>query len=96
MTERISPRPFHEADWRVVRDDASTHFRTESFAAGVALVEAIGRLADAANLHPDVDLRSDGATVRLRSNTDGRLSERDVELLGRSLRWPASWASPSI
>jgi 4a-hydroxytetrahydrobiopterin dehydratase len=80
MTERISPRQFHEAEWRVVRDDASTHFRTESFAAGVALVDAIGRLAEAANLHPDIDLRSDGVTVRLRSNTDGRLSERDVEL----------------
>jgi 4a-hydroxytetrahydrobiopterin dehydratase len=80
MTERISPQRFHEVDWRLVRDDASTHFRTESFAAGVALVDAIGRLADAANLHPDVDLRSDGVTVRLRSNTDGRLSERHVEL----------------
>jgi 4a-hydroxytetrahydrobiopterin dehydratase len=80
MTEQISLRRFHEIGWRVVRDDASTHFRTESFAAGVALVEAIGRLADTANLDPDVDLRSDGVTVRLRSDTDGRLSERDVEL----------------
>jgi 4a-hydroxytetrahydrobiopterin dehydratase len=83
MSERISPWRFHELDWRLVRDDASTHFRTESFAAGVALVEAIGKLADAANLHPDVDLRSGGVTVRLRSNTEGRLSERDVELAGQ-------------
>jgi 4a-hydroxytetrahydrobiopterin dehydratase len=83
MTERISPRVFHEADWRVVRDDASTHFRTASFAAGVALVEEIGRLAGAANLQPDVDVRSGGVTVRLRSNTEGRLSERDVELAGQ-------------
>jgi len=80
MTERISPRQFHEADWRIVRDNASTHFRTGSFEAGVALVDAIGRLADAANHHPDVDLRSDGVTVRLRSSADGRLSERDLAL----------------
>ncbi len=80
MSERITPQRFHEADWRVVRDDASTHFRTGSFAASVALVDAISRLADAANHHPDVDLRSDGVTVRLRSDSDGRLSERDVEL----------------
>jgi 4a-hydroxytetrahydrobiopterin dehydratase len=80
MSERISPQRFHEADWRIVRDDACTHFRTGSFAAGVALVDAIGRLADAADLHPDVDLRPDGVTVRLRTNSVGRLSERDVAL----------------
>jgi 4a-hydroxytetrahydrobiopterin dehydratase len=80
MSETIPPRRFHEVDWRVVRDDASTHFRTESFAAGVALVDAIGRLAGAANHHPDVDLRSDGVTVRLKSDSDGRLSEHDVAL----------------
>ena len=68
MSETISPQRFHEFDWRVVRDDACAHFRTGSFAAGVALVDAIGRLADAANHHPDVDLRLDGVTVRLRTH----------------------------
>jgi len=80
MSETVTPQRFHEVDWRVVRNDACTHVRTGSFAAGLALVGAIGRLADAANHHPDVDLRSDGVTVRLRSGTDGRLSERDVAL----------------
>jgi 4a-hydroxytetrahydrobiopterin dehydratase len=82
MTERISVQRFHEADWRIVRDDASTHFRTGSFAEGVALVDAISRL-DAENHHPDVDLRSDGVTVRLKSDSEGRLSERDVTLAGQ-------------
>jgi 4a-hydroxytetrahydrobiopterin dehydratase len=80
MSEAVTPKQFHEADWRVVRNDACTHVRTGSFAAGIALVDAIGRLADAANHHPDVDLRSDGVTVRLRSGRGGRLSERDVAL----------------
>jgi 4a-hydroxytetrahydrobiopterin dehydratase len=80
MSETISPRRFREFDWRVVRDDASTHFRTGSFARGVALVDAIGRLADAADHHPDVDLRPDGVTVRLRTHSTGGLSERDVDL----------------
>ena len=84
MTERISPGQFHEAegvkDWRVLFGGACAHFRTGSFAKGVALVDEIGRLADAANHHPDVDLRDGGVTVRLRTyNIDG-LSERDVEL----------------
>ncbi len=83
MPEKVSLGRFHEADWRVVRDDASTHFRTESFAAGVALVDAIGRLADAASLHPDVDLRPHGVTVRLRSDNQGRMSEGDLALAGQ-------------
>jgi 4a-hydroxytetrahydrobiopterin dehydratase len=83
MSETITPRRFHEADWRVVRDDAATYFRTGSFAAGVALVDAIGRLAEAANHHPDVDLRPDGVTVRLRRQSADGLNERDVALAGQ-------------
>ena len=79
MSETISPRRFHEFDWRVVRNDACAYFRTGSFAAGVAFVDAIGRLADATDHHPDVDLRSEGVTVRLRTDS-GRLGEREVAL----------------
>jgi 4a-hydroxytetrahydrobiopterin dehydratase len=84
MTERISPREFHEAggvdDWRVVFAGACAYFKTGSFRAGVALVNAIGELADAANHHPDVDLRYPGVTVRLITHDVGGLSARDVEL----------------
>jgi len=82
MGESVAPQRFHEFDWRVIRDDAATHFRTGSFAAGLALVEAIGRLADAVNHSPDIDLRSDGVTVRLGMHTPGR-SELDLELAGQ-------------
>ena len=61
-------------------EGACAHFRTRSFSAGVALVDAIGRLADAANHHPDVDLRYAGVTVRLVSHDIDGLSARDVEL----------------
>jgi 4a-hydroxytetrahydrobiopterin dehydratase len=80
MSETITPQRFHDVDWRVIRDDACTHFRTGSFPAGVALVDAIGRLADAANHHPDIDLRSQGVTVRLSTHGAGGLSEREVAL----------------
>jgi hypothetical protein len=60
MTERISPRRFHEHGWRVLRDDACTYFDTRTFAKGIELVEAIGALAEAANRHPNVDLRPEG------------------------------------
>jgi 4a-hydroxytetrahydrobiopterin dehydratase len=85
MTQRISARQFHEAtgveDWRVLLGDrACSYFRTRSFAKGVSLVDAIGVLADAANHHPDVDLRYGGLTVRLWTHDVDGLSERDIEL----------------
>lgn len=84
VAEQLSPRQFHAAegveDWRVLFSGACTHFRTGSFARGVALVEAIGRAAGAANHHPDVDLRYGGVTVRLWSHDVDGLSDRDVAL----------------
>jgi 4a-hydroxytetrahydrobiopterin dehydratase len=87
MTERITSRQFHEApgveDWRALFSGACAHFRTGSFAAGVALVDAIGKLADEANHHPDIDLRYAGVSVRLSTHEVEGLSERDVDLAQR-------------
>lgn len=84
MVERISPQKFHEAagveDWRVLFDGAMTYFATGSFAHGVELVDAIGRLADAANHHPNVDLRYAGVTVTLVTHEIGDISDRDLAL----------------
>ncbi|RMI13906.1 4a-hydroxytetrahydrobiopterin dehydratase [Cellulomonas triticagri] len=84
MDDRITPGLFHAAegveDWHVVRGVAEARFATGSFATGVALVDAVGRLADAADHHPDVDLRYGTVTVRLVSHDVGGLSERDVAL----------------
>src|SRR5262249_25395597 len=86
MTERITPRQFHEvigvADWRVVGDGVCTYFRTGSFAVGARLVYAISELAGVEDHHPDIDMRHDGVTVRLVTITPHYfgLSGRDVEL----------------
>jgi len=84
MTERITAGQFYAAagveDWRVVFAGACACFRTGSFPAGVALVDAIGVLADVASHHPDVDLRYATVTVRLTTHDVGGLSERDVTL----------------
>jgi 4a-hydroxytetrahydrobiopterin dehydratase len=79
MPERISPKRFHEFDWRLIRDAACAHFRTASLEAGADLVESIARLADAADRHLEVDLRPGGVTVRIPS-TRGDHSEADVAL----------------
>jgi 4a-hydroxytetrahydrobiopterin dehydratase len=68
-------------DWTVLGSgEVGTVFRTGSFARGVDLVVRIGALADAANHHPDVDLRYPRVEVRLSTHEIDGLSERDVAL----------------
>lgn len=68
-------------DWQVLDSgEVGAVFKTGSFARGVDLVARIGALADAANHHPDVDLRYPSVTVRLSTHEIGGLSERDVAL----------------
>ncbi|WP_332903239.1 4a-hydroxytetrahydrobiopterin dehydratase [Isoptericola haloaureus] len=69
------------ADWRVLDDGRATAtFRTGAFTTGVRLVEEIGELAEAANHHPDVDLRYGTVVVRTVSHDIGGLSQRDAAL----------------
>jgi 4a-hydroxytetrahydrobiopterin dehydratase len=101
MTDRISPKQFHEAkgveDWRVLGDGACAYFRTGSFAAGARLVQAISELPGVDELHPDVDVRHDGMTVRLITITDdyagmtrGHVElARQISAIARKLGLPA-------
>lgn len=87
MTERITPRQFQESvgvdDWREVGAGACACFRTGSFAEGLALVDEIGRLADAMQHHPDVDLQPTKVTVRLFTRDVSGLSDLDAEMARR-------------
>jgi 4a-hydroxytetrahydrobiopterin dehydratase len=86
MTDRITGKQFDESpgveDWRALWGGGfvSTHFQTGSFGAGAALVHAISELTAAANHHVDVDLRTEGVTVRLFTHDPGGLSSHDIEL----------------
>jgi 4a-hydroxytetrahydrobiopterin dehydratase len=80
MSGSIAPARFHELDWRVLAYAACTHFRTGSLDEGLALAEAINRLNKGSSARPDVDLRSNGVTVRLKVNEKGQLGEDDIAL----------------
>ena len=83
---RVTAREFSEADdlgdWRVLFSGPLAFYRTRSFGAGAALVGAIAAAAREVDHYPDVDLRPDGVTVRLRQAGRG-LTARDVELARR-------------
>jgi 4a-hydroxytetrahydrobiopterin dehydratase len=84
MVEALTSKQFHESpgvgDWEVAENVASASFATGSFARGVELVDVIGALADAANHHPDVDLRYSVVVIRLSTHEIHGLSDLDVAL----------------
>ena len=87
VAERITPKQFHDAagvdDWRVLVSVAFAVFRTGDFDTGLKLVEAIGRLAEAAGHAPDLNLRSGALEVRLITKEHWSLTDLDLTLAGQ-------------
>src|ERR687897_1511429 len=86
MKDQVSIQQFHDAeglaDWRVLGEGASVHYRTASFAESAALVRAIAEIADVDAHPPAVDVRAGGVTVRLVTSAADYfgMTERDVRV----------------
>lgn len=83
MTEKLTEEQVREqnlTDWHVAGQALRTRWRTGDFATGLRLVNLIGQVAEAANHHPDLDLRYPHLDVTLTTHDVGGLSERDVQM----------------
>ena len=69
--------------WERVGDTIETALEAASFADAVALVVRIGFLAEAANHHPDLDVRWRTVKVSLTTHDVGGLSDLDLALAGQ-------------
>ena len=67
-------------DWRLLAGRLHARFRTRTFTAGVQLVDRIAAAADAADHHPDVDLRYSHVDVAMFSHDVRGITRRDVRL----------------
>ncbi|MGE0878540.1 MAG: VOC family protein [Acidimicrobiia bacterium] len=71
-------------DWRVLDRHAHALFRAGSFVAAADLVKAIAAAADAADHHPNIDLRyPDRVHVAMTTHFTKSLSDQDVALARR-------------
>jgi len=69
------------ADWRFVLGAILADFRAGSFAAAAAFVSDVAAAADAADHHPDIDVRyPDRVRVSLTTHAAGRVTTQDVDL----------------
>ncbi len=66
--------------WERVGDEIRRSFSRASFADAIALVVRIGFLAEAADHHPDLDIRWRTVNVALTSHDAGGLTQRDLDL----------------
>lgn len=81
--ELLSPAAIeseHLDDWRVLFGALHARFATGDFATGLALVQAVGAAAEAAEHHPDLTLGYPRLGVRLTSHDVGGVTRRDVTL----------------
>ena len=66
--------------WRREGSELVKVLRRRGFAGALAFVNQVGALAEAADHHPDIDIRWDTVTLRLSTHSAGGLTERDLSL----------------
>jgi 4a-hydroxytetrahydrobiopterin dehydratase len=66
--------------WRREGDELVKEIRRSDFAGALELVNRVGALAEAADHHPDIDIRWDTVTLRLVTHSAGGITERDLQL----------------
>ena len=66
--------------WAREGDVLVTTATLHDFSAALAFVNAVGAAAEAANHHPDIDIRWDTVTLHLTTHSDGGLTRKDLDL----------------
>jgi 4a-hydroxytetrahydrobiopterin dehydratase len=66
--------------WERVGDEIVKHYELAAFADAIAFVVRVGFLAEAANHHPDLDVRWRTVRVALTTHDAGGLTQGDLDL----------------
>ncbi|MPZ13430.1 MAG: 4a-hydroxytetrahydrobiopterin dehydratase [Chloroflexi bacterium] len=66
--------------WERAGDQFVRTVRFPAFMAGIAFVTRIADVAEAADHHPDIDIRYRNVHVALSTHDEGGLTEKDVDL----------------
>ena len=83
--DRLTDIPIHRAlgqlpGWARKGDEIVKSYAFPNFAAGVAFVNRVARVAEAANHHPDLDLRYAKVVCHLTTPSAGGITQRDLDL----------------
>lgn len=67
-------------DWELSGESIRRTFVHADFQAAVAFVVHVGFLSEAADHHPDIDIRWNKVTLELSTHSEGALTEKDTAL----------------
>ena len=70
--------------WMLSRGALRCEFKFETFPKALQFVARVGAMAEEADHHPDIDIRSNKVTLALTTHDDGGLTEKDFELAEKS------------
>lgn len=66
--------------WTLVNGEIQKTFQFPGFAAAILFVAAVGQLAEAADHHPNIDVRYRKVTLTLSTHSAGGLTDKDFSL----------------
>lgn len=76
IASRLTAHP----DWQIENAELVRTFEFDSFRAAVAFVNQVAALAEAANHHPDIDIRYNRVRLSLVTHDAGGLTAKDFNL----------------
>jgi 4a-hydroxytetrahydrobiopterin dehydratase len=69
--------------WQIEHGELTRTFTFADFRAALAFVNQVGELAEAANHHPDIDIRWNRVKLALVTHSAGGLTKKDFDLAAR-------------
>jgi len=66
--------------WERTGEEISRTIDCETFPKALKFVNSVGELAEAANHHPDIDIRWKNVKLLLTTHSDGGLTRKDLDL----------------
>jgi 4a-hydroxytetrahydrobiopterin dehydratase len=74
-------------DWSLEGEEISRTFGFADFGEAMAFVTRVALAAEAADHHPDIDIRWNEVTLALSTHSAGALTERDTDLAAKIDGW---------
>ncbi len=69
--------------WQRAGDEIRKTFQFGNFVEAIAFVNRVADAAEAANHHPDIDIRYNKVAIALTTHDEGGISDKDVALAQR-------------
>jgi 4a-hydroxytetrahydrobiopterin dehydratase len=66
--------------WELAGGQITAEYRLDGFAGAIAFVVRLSYAAEAANHHPDLDIRYDRVRVTLSTHSEGGVTAKDLDL----------------